>query len=141
MEATGQDEAARIEEAMAALEAQRLLLGDEVVETALVPLQRKLAALRARGEGERKQLTVLFARVTGLGPLEDEVAVEEASQLFRRLWPRLDAIVKANGGIVDKHVGDAPDGPLRHAGRHEDDRPPGACGRRCRCGAWSPSST
>ena len=33
--------------AIAALEAQRALLGDAVVDTALVPLREKLAALRA----------------------------------------------------------------------------------------------
>lgn len=98
-------EVEQIEQALAALEAQRPLLGDEVVETALAPLQEKLAALRARGEGQRKQLTVLFARVTGLGPLRDAAAIEEANALFSRLWPRLDAIVEAEGGIVDKHVG------------------------------------
>lgn len=100
-----QKEVEQLEAALAALEAQRPLLGDDVVATALIPLQEKLAALRARGEGERKQLTVLFARVTGLGSLQDEVAVEETNQLFRQLWARLDAIVAANGGIVDKHVG------------------------------------
>ncbi len=98
-------ELAQIEQALAALEAQRSLLGDEIVDTALAPLQEKLVSLRARGEGERKQLTILFARVTGLGPLVDPAAIEEANAFFTMLWPRLDAIVAANGGIVDKHVG------------------------------------
>jgi predicted ATPase/class 3 adenylate cyclase len=98
-------ELAQIEQALATLEAQRPLLGDAVVDTALAPLQEKLASLRARGEGERKQLTVLFARVAGLGPLSDPAAIEEANTFFTTLWPRLDAIVETNGGIVDKHVG------------------------------------
>ncbi|MDT8306414.1 MAG: tetratricopeptide repeat protein [Anaerolineae bacterium] len=100
-----QSEVEQLEEALAALEGQRPLLGDDVVDTALLPLQEKLASLRPRGEEERKQLTVLFARVGGLGALQDEVAVEETNQFFRQLWPRLDAIVRANGGTVDKHSG------------------------------------
>jgi len=81
------------------------LLGDQVVDTAIAPLQEKLAALRTTGEGQRKQVTVLFARVTGLGPLEDLAAVEEVNLFFSQLWPRLDAIVTRLGGTVDKHVG------------------------------------
>lgn len=95
----------RIEQALAALEAQRFLLGDKVVDTAIAPLQEKLAALRTAGEGQRKQVTVLFARLTGLGPLEDPAAVEEVNLFFSWLWPRLDAIVTGLGGTVDKHVG------------------------------------
>ena len=81
------------------------MLGDQVVDTAIAPLQEKLAALRTTGEGQRKQVTVLFARVTGLGPLEDLAAVEEVNLFFSQLWPRLDAIVTRLGGTVDKHVG------------------------------------
>ncbi len=40
-----QTQRAKLQQAIAALEAQRATLGDEVVEAALVPLRRELAAL------------------------------------------------------------------------------------------------
>jgi class 3 adenylate cyclase len=62
-----EETAEQIESAIAALEAQRALLGDAVVAVAVAPLQEKLAALRHR-EGATQQLktaTVLFMDVVG----------------------------------------------------------------------------
>ena len=51
-----------IDRAIAALEAQRDILGDEVVATALRPLEQRRAALSAEhAGGERRLVTVLFA--------------------------------------------------------------------------------
>ena len=67
----------QLEATIAALEAQRPVLGDAVVAMAVAPLQDKLAALRAR-EGATQQLktaTVLFMDVVG------------STQLSQRLDP------------------------------------------------------
>ena len=54
---------------IAALEAQRALLGDVVVDSALAPLREKLAALRApeiaAAAQQLKQVSVLFVDVVG----------------------------------------------------------------------------
>ena len=57
----------QLEQTIAALEAQRAVLGDAVVEMALIPLHEKLASLeraeahRPKLKGERKLVTVMFA--------------------------------------------------------------------------------
>ncbi|NCF69574.1 MAG: hypothetical protein GWP61_26795, partial [Chloroflexi bacterium] len=74
----------KIEQAIAALEAQRDSLGDEVIDVALAPLREKLATLQqdkptavSTVEGERRVVTVLFCDVTGstamAGTLDPEV--------------------------------------------------------------------
>ena len=63
-------ERTNIEKAIAALDGQRPLLGDAVVETALAPLREKLAALVAKSvEKQRKQVTVLFADLSNFTPM------------------------------------------------------------------------
>jgi len=55
-----------VETAIAALEAQQVVLGDAVVETAVGPLLERHTALRAARIGERRKLvTVLFADFPG----------------------------------------------------------------------------
>ena len=56
----------QIEHAITALETQRAVLGDAVVDVALEPLREKLAALKSREQGQLQRLkyiTVLFADV------------------------------------------------------------------------------
>jgi serine/threonine protein kinase len=55
---------------------------------------------------QRKQLTVLFADLSGLASLAEGDAEEDAGELLGELWPLLDAVVEEYGGSVDKHVGD-----------------------------------
>ncbi|MCW5853643.1 MAG: hypothetical protein KIT87_26490, partial [Anaerolineae bacterium] len=56
-------EIAQLEQAIAALEAQRAILGDAIVNTALAPMREKLAALKSAHAAteQRKQATILFA--------------------------------------------------------------------------------
>jgi serine/threonine protein kinase/tetratricopeptide (TPR) repeat protein len=54
---------------------------------------------------QRKQLTVVFADLSGLASLA-EGEDEDAGELLSELWPLLDAVVEEFGGVVDKHVGD-----------------------------------
>lgn len=98
-----------LEQAIAALEAHRATLGDEVVTTALGPLRRQLAALRVapnqREATQRRTITVLFASVTDF---EARSRGRDAARLLAEmdaLWARLDPMVLARGGLVDKHVG------------------------------------
>jgi len=107
------DEREQLERAIAALEAQRTLLGEAVVETAIAPLRQKLAALTApssaapAGEQQRKQVTVLFADVSGFTALSETLDAEEVTATMNALWGRLDHVILAQGGRIDKHIGDA----------------------------------
>src|SRR3989304_695223 len=106
----------QLEQAIAALEAQRAILGDAVVSTALAPLREKLAALSAppppptpaaRETQQRKQVTVLFADVSGFTAMSETMDPEEVSATMNALWVRLDTAITAQGGWIDKHIGDA----------------------------------
>ncbi len=104
------NEREQLEQAIAALEAQRALLGDAVVDAALAPMREKLAALQAQQVGteqQRKQVTVLFADVSGFTAMSETMDPEEVSETLNALWTRLDAAITVHGGKIDKHIGDA----------------------------------
>ena len=96
-------------QAIQALEAQRLLLGDEIVNAAQESMQEKLARLQA-GEHElqeRKLITVLFADVSGFTAMAETMDHEIVSRVINSLWSRVDQAIVEHGGRIDKHIGDA----------------------------------
>ncbi|HYF62214.1 MAG TPA: adenylate/guanylate cyclase domain-containing protein [Herpetosiphonaceae bacterium] len=100
----------RLEQAIAALEAQRALLGDAVVEAGQAPIREKLALLRAQPPAaaeQRKLVTILFADISGFTALSETLDPEEVTGIINALWQRLDAIIVGHGGEIDKHIGDA----------------------------------
>jgi predicted ATPase/class 3 adenylate cyclase len=104
------NEREQLEQAIAALESQRAILGDAVVNAALAPMREKLAVLSAQQtpvEQQRKQLAVLFADVSGFTAMSETMDPEEVSATMNALWARLDGAIIANGGRIDKHIGDA----------------------------------
>jgi hypothetical protein len=55
------DEISQVKQAIAALEGQRIVLGDAVVDTALAPLREKLLLLQRQEASEQRRIvTVLF---------------------------------------------------------------------------------
>ncbi len=98
---------AQLEQTIAALEAQRAILGDAVADAALTSLREKLAALQPPAAEQRKLATVLFADVSGFTALSETLDAEDISAIMNALWARLDAVVHAHGGRIDKHIGDA----------------------------------
>jgi len=99
----------QLEQAIAALEVQRAVLGDVVVDSSIAALREKLAALSPtpRTEQKRKQTTILFADVSGFTAMSESLDAEEVADIMNALWQRLDAAITDNGGIIDKHIGDA----------------------------------
>jgi class 3 adenylate cyclase len=101
-----------IEEAMSALEAQRTLLGEAVVETSLAALRQQLtpstlpeissSALR----GERKQVTVMFADISGFTAMSEKLDPEEVRGMINACFERLGAVISRYGGHIDKFIGD-----------------------------------
>ena len=99
---------AQLRAAISALEAQRATLGDAVVEAAVSSIRRRLAEVEGEAaDQQRKQATVLFADVVGFTTLSETMDPEVVTELINALWNRLDAIVTAHGGRIDKHIGDA----------------------------------
>jgi class 3 adenylate cyclase/tetratricopeptide (TPR) repeat protein len=58
------------------------------------------------GEGERRQVTVLFADLSGFTRLSSELGAEATHALLNRYFEAVDGIVERFGGSVDKHIGD-----------------------------------
>lgn len=101
----------KLERTMIALEAQRAILGDAVVETTLESLREKISALQTTPETpstppeetqQRKIITVLFADIVGLS---DWSEIEELRDAIRSLWGQLDSVILRYGGHIDKHIG------------------------------------
>ena len=97
--------------AVAALEAQRGILGDAVVDAALGPMHAKLvdldsAAVAPEDDGERKIVTVIFADLSGSTALGEVMDPEEIRGLLNSCFDRLVPVVKHFGGTVDKFQGD-----------------------------------
>jgi len=58
-------------------------------------------------EGERRQVTILFADLCGFTALSQSLDPEEVHDLVGRYTALVDGIVVDYGGAVDKHIGDA----------------------------------
>jgi class 3 adenylate cyclase len=82
-------------------------LGDAVVDAAIAILKEKLSALDAAGQQQRKQITVLFADVSGFTAMSETMDAEDVSDNMNALWRRVDAAIAQFGGHIDKHIGDA----------------------------------
>ena len=102
------DESERIRQAIDALSAQRATLGDDVVDTALIALQKRMADISERSAPhQRKQATVLFADVSGFTALAENLDAEDLHTIMNELWKRLDLAIHNRKGTIDKHIGDA----------------------------------
>jgi len=58
-------------------------------------------------EGERRQVTVLFADLVGYTKMSSELGAEETHALLNQYFKAVDGIVEGYGGTIDKHIGDA----------------------------------
>jgi class 3 adenylate cyclase len=57
-------------------------------------------------EGERRQVTVLFADLTGYTALTRELGDEAVHSLMGRFFEMADGAIESFGGTIDKHTGD-----------------------------------
>jgi predicted ATPase/class 3 adenylate cyclase/Tfp pilus assembly protein PilF len=115
------DEVEQIRQAIAALEGQRAVLGDVIVETALGPLREKLAALQNLAVAEpgrvggipgvfgeqRKLVTILFADLVGFTAMSERMDPEEIRDLTGAYFDRWVTAIETHGGTVEKFIGDA----------------------------------
>jgi hypothetical protein len=95
---------------IAAVEAQRALLGDAVVDGALAPLREKLAALRApqiaAAAQQLKQVSVPFVGVVGSTAMGQQLDAETMHEVMDSALERFTAAVQADDGRVPQHTGD-----------------------------------
>lgn len=102
-------EAAALRQAILALDNQRALLGHANVDAAVAAMRERLAALEAAAldERRRKQVTVLYGDIVGFTALSEGRDAEIVAQVINTLWEGVDAAILAQGGRIDKHIGDA----------------------------------
>jgi class 3 adenylate cyclase/tetratricopeptide (TPR) repeat protein len=114
---TPTDQITQLEAAIAALEAQRALLGDAVVDLAVAPLRQQLDALRAAAvapqppptpamAGEFKLVTVLFADLSGFTALSERLDPEQVRGLMNACFDCLMPAIHTYDGTIDKFLGD-----------------------------------
>jgi class 3 adenylate cyclase/tetratricopeptide (TPR) repeat protein len=100
----------QLEAAIIALEGQRGLLGDAIVDAALAPMRAKLAALAvpvAEPEQQLRQVTMLFMDVVGSTALSHRLDPEETAGIMDGALVRGTAIVKTYRGKVLQYAGDS----------------------------------
>jgi class 3 adenylate cyclase/tetratricopeptide (TPR) repeat protein len=68
--------------------------------------ERKPPAELAQVEGDRRQVTVLFADLAGYSALSNELDAEDVHALLGCFFRCIDCIIENHGGYVDKHIGD-----------------------------------
>ncbi len=117
--------AQQIEATIQALEAQRALLGEAVVESALAPLRRELASLALRPPpppgGQLRQVSVLFVDVVGSTAMGQQLQPEDIHAVMDTALERFTAVVRSNYGRVLQYTGDGMLAAFGAEEAHEDD--------------------
>jgi len=99
-----------LESAIDALEAQRSVLGDGVVDAAIAPLRAELAPLQSEPAAQAsrlKHVSVLFLDVVGSTALASQLDAEDLQAVVDGLLTRCTAVVEAHRGRVLQYAGDS----------------------------------
>jgi class 3 adenylate cyclase/tetratricopeptide (TPR) repeat protein len=75
--------------------------------TAALPPGREAGGGGTTTVSTRKQVTVLFADVSGYTALSEKLDAEEVRDLMDDLWARLDPLITDHGGRINSHMGDS----------------------------------
>lgn len=113
----------QLEQAIAALEAQRAVLGHEVVDASVAALRRQLAELETAPppDEQRKLVTVLFADLAGWTQMAAAMDPEDAQAVQRAYFAAVTPAMEQHGGSVEKYIGDAVLAVFGVPEGHEDD--------------------
>jgi class 3 adenylate cyclase len=98
----------QLEQAIMALENQRAILGDAVVDAALVSMREKLSALieAQMVTQQRKLATVLLMDIVGSTSITQDLDPEDTMTIMDTALQRLANPVYAHGGRVTRFMGD-----------------------------------
>ena len=96
-----------IQSAITALATCRSALGESVYQTALQALRRQEHLLRAQSAAaERKQVTVMFADISGFTAISETLDPEDVRSLINACFELLGAVINRYDGYIDKFIGD-----------------------------------
>ncbi len=97
-----------IEQAIAVLEANQVVLTNDVFTLTLASLRTKLAELQTSPIAQQHvQITVLVADMSGFTSMSEFMDAEMVREAINAVWSRLDNVIVSWGGVVEQHVGDA----------------------------------
>lgn len=105
----------QIEKIMAsikALEAQRRVLGDEIIKPALSAMQQQLEILEAQAAREagpaeeRRVVTILFMDMVGSTHIAEKLDPEEWRQVVSKMHTTLGEAITAHHGTIAQYLGD-----------------------------------
>jgi class 3 adenylate cyclase len=113
----------KLSQAITALEAERAVLGDRIVDAALSPLRERLAELeqRQRVSQQRRFVTVLFADIVNSTLMSQGREPEEVLEIMGSTLKRLSAPIEAFGGEVTQFMGDGFEAVFGLTKVHEND--------------------
>lgn len=100
------NDAKRLRTTIATLNAQRAILGDDVVNTAIAPLRNQLDELEHATRTRRRQVTVMFADLIDYTSLSEHLDPEHVGSMLGRFWGGIDDMIRARRGVVYSHMGD-----------------------------------
>ncbi|MEJ2737602.1 MAG: adenylate/guanylate cyclase domain-containing protein [Anaerolineae bacterium] len=95
----------KLNQSIAALEAQRGVLSDDVIDASIAALQKQLAELEGP-EQQRKMVTVLFADIVGSTRMIRDLDPEESMEVMDGALKRMEVPVEEHGGHVTRFMGD-----------------------------------
>lgn len=67
---------------------------------------RTSSASAVEAIGERRQVTVLFADLSGSTAFGQQLDAEELHALLEQFYDRADRVIQEHGGHIDRHIGD-----------------------------------
>jgi class 3 adenylate cyclase/tetratricopeptide (TPR) repeat protein len=97
----------QLELAIAAQEGLRGAIPDEIVDATVAMLRQQLSTSERDASQRRRQVTVLFADLSGFTEMSHSMDAEDVTGVMNAVWARLDEVVVSHGGVIDKHIGDA----------------------------------
>ncbi len=109
MSAGKSDPIDKLREAIQALEAQRAVLGDAVVATAIEALREQITKLEESAQPvvqQRKVATILFADVVGHTEMVQNLDPEDNLAIMENAMVRMATVVEAHGGRIVRYQGD-----------------------------------
>ncbi|HSH02362.1 MAG TPA: adenylate/guanylate cyclase domain-containing protein [Anaerolineae bacterium] len=104
------DKKQQLQQAITIQESLRGTVPDDIIDAAITAIQAQLNELTlptTEPQRQRKQVTILFADLTGFTAMSEKLDAEDVSDTMNALWQRLDKTILEWNGHIDKHIGDA----------------------------------
>jgi len=113
-----------LSQAIEHLETQRNILGDAVVDSALVPLEEKFIEIESQGgfpELQRKHVTILFSDIVASTEVASRLDPEDTRDIIDGALQRLAEPIAEHNGHVTRFIGDGFKAVFGTPQAHEDD--------------------